>query len=106
MDEIISYTMCAVKVRNAKLRNYLKRNFTIVFTLIVFYPSSSVSLPPNYITVNRNRMVRLAGPCDKYVIVLSLLTSRDEIRGRLLWKLFRRYIVDVVCASNFRHCLT
>jgi hypothetical protein len=32
MDEIISYKMCAVKVRNAKLRNYLKepcnrRNF-------------------------------------------------------------------------------
>jgi hypothetical protein len=25
MDEIISYKMCAVKVRNAKLRNYLKR---------------------------------------------------------------------------------
>jgi hypothetical protein len=24
MDEIISYQMCAVKVRNAKLRNYLK----------------------------------------------------------------------------------
>jgi hypothetical protein len=24
MDEIISYNMCAVKVRNAKLRNYLK----------------------------------------------------------------------------------
>ena len=57
-------------------------------------------------TVNRNRMVRLAGPRDKYVIVLSLLTSRDEIRGRLLWKVFSRYIVDVVCASIFRHCLT
>ena len=27
MDEIISYTMCAVKVRNAKLRNYLKLIF-------------------------------------------------------------------------------
>jgi hypothetical protein len=27
MDEIISYKMCAVKVRNAKLRNYLKRQF-------------------------------------------------------------------------------
>ena len=27
MDEIISYKMCAVKVRNAKLRNYLKRLF-------------------------------------------------------------------------------
>jgi hypothetical protein len=27
MDEIISYQMCAVKVRNAKLRNYLKENF-------------------------------------------------------------------------------
>jgi hypothetical protein len=24
MDEIISYKMCAVKVRNAKMRNYLK----------------------------------------------------------------------------------
>ena len=24
MNEIISYKMCAVKVRNAKLRNYLK----------------------------------------------------------------------------------
>ena len=24
MDEIISYKMCAVKVRNAKLRNFLK----------------------------------------------------------------------------------
>ena len=24
MDEIISYKMCAVKMRNAKLRNYLK----------------------------------------------------------------------------------
>jgi hypothetical protein len=24
MDEIISYKMCAVKVRNAKLRNHLK----------------------------------------------------------------------------------
>jgi hypothetical protein len=28
MDEIISYKMCAVKVRNAKLQNYLKCNIT------------------------------------------------------------------------------
>ena len=28
MDEIISYKMCAVRVRNAKLRNYLKINDT------------------------------------------------------------------------------
>ena len=26
MDEIISYKMCAVKVRNAKLRNYLNHD--------------------------------------------------------------------------------
>jgi hypothetical protein len=26
MDEIISYKMCAVKVRNAKLRNYLNHS--------------------------------------------------------------------------------
>ena len=29
MDEIISYKMCAVKVRNAKLRNYLKQRYHI-----------------------------------------------------------------------------
>ena len=29
MDEIISYKMCAVKVRNAKLRNYLKGRFPL-----------------------------------------------------------------------------
>jgi hypothetical protein len=29
MDEIISYKMCAVKVRNAKLRNYLNFTFLI-----------------------------------------------------------------------------
>jgi hypothetical protein len=28
MDEIISYKMCAVKVRNAKLRNYLKKRLS------------------------------------------------------------------------------
>jgi hypothetical protein len=27
MDEIISYKMCAVKVRNAKLRNYLNNDY-------------------------------------------------------------------------------
>ena len=31
MDEIISYKMCAVKVRNAKLRNYLKHFFDLNF---------------------------------------------------------------------------
>jgi hypothetical protein len=29
MDEIISYKMCAAKVRNAKLRNYLKQYFSL-----------------------------------------------------------------------------
>ena len=28
MDEIISYKMCAVKVRNEKLRNYLNQRFS------------------------------------------------------------------------------
>jgi hypothetical protein len=36
MDEIISYKMCAVKVRNAKLRNYLKP----VFHLRIFFARS------------------------------------------------------------------
>jgi hypothetical protein len=29
MDEIISYKMCAVKVRNAKLRNYLNMYLSV-----------------------------------------------------------------------------
>jgi hypothetical protein len=29
MDEIISYKMCAVKMRNATLRNYLKGKFFV-----------------------------------------------------------------------------
>ena len=29
MDEIISYKMCAVKVRNAKLRNYPNKAFYV-----------------------------------------------------------------------------
>ena len=36
MDEIISYKMCAVKVRNAKLRNYLKCDCDQIFTSVFF----------------------------------------------------------------------
>ena len=44
MDEIISYKMCAVKVRNAKLRNYLKSKNRAIFLqsngkLYLFYSS-------------------------------------------------------------------
>ena len=44
MDEIISYKMCAVKVRNAKLRNYLKTVFTTFMIIVVGrrWPSSSL----------------------------------------------------------------
>ena len=34
MDEIISYKMCAVKVRNAKLRNYLKRSMPFTSEIV------------------------------------------------------------------------
>ena len=34
MNEIISYKMCAVKVRNAKLRNYLKLIKTTIRSVI------------------------------------------------------------------------
>jgi hypothetical protein len=33
MDEIISYKMCAVKVRNAKLRNYLNKKLLMFMIL-------------------------------------------------------------------------
>jgi hypothetical protein len=35
MVEIISYKMCAVKVRNAKLRNYLKVSLVKLSQLII-----------------------------------------------------------------------
>ena len=35
MDEIISYKMCAVKVRNAKLRNYLKELISIQYCTFI-----------------------------------------------------------------------
>jgi hypothetical protein len=37
MDEIISYKMCAVKVRNAKLRNYLKYSIYIIIAQVAFF---------------------------------------------------------------------
>ena len=35
MDEIISYKMCAVKVRNAKLRNYLNKQIAAILISII-----------------------------------------------------------------------
>ena len=35
MDEIISYKMCAVKVHNEKLRNYLKNNKKLAIELAI-----------------------------------------------------------------------
>jgi hypothetical protein len=43
MDEIICYKMCAVKVRNAKLQNYLKTTFAV--NIIISSNSSVVSVP-------------------------------------------------------------
>jgi hypothetical protein len=42
MDEIISYKMCAVKVRNAKLRNYLKArsHLELLLQFLVRFSSS------------------------------------------------------------------
>jgi uncharacterized membrane protein YiaA len=36
VDEIISYKMCAVKVRNAKLRNYLKLHCALMWRTLLF----------------------------------------------------------------------
>jgi hypothetical protein len=41
MDEIISYKMCAVKVRNAKLRNTLSQDIGLNVTLLYFITMSS-----------------------------------------------------------------
>ena len=40
MDEIISYKMCAVKVLNAKLQNYLKTPKHSLQTISKNYPGS------------------------------------------------------------------
>ena len=44
MDEIISYKMCAVKVRNAKLRNYLKLNSLVVKFRYDFKSSTNTAI--------------------------------------------------------------
>jgi hypothetical protein len=51
MDEIISYKMCAVKVRNAKLRNYL-------ITLITLHYQSFCDHIGNFAWVNFEGFVR------------------------------------------------
>ncbi len=45
------------------------------------------------ITVNRNRMVRLAGPRDKYVIVHFYFWSRDDERGNM----FEKALLQSLC---------
>ena len=56
MDEIISYKMCAVKVRNAKLRNYLKRVLYVIknakFSKTVRYISLFCAV--TYVEILRN----------------------------------------------------
>jgi hypothetical protein len=42
MDEIISYKMCAVKVRNAKLRNYL--NYAVSKQIVEWQIQFCISL--------------------------------------------------------------
>ena len=43
-------------------------------------------------TVNRNKMVRLAGPRDNYVIVHFLFASRDEIVSRFAKKILENIL--------------
>jgi hypothetical protein len=57
MDEIISYKMCAVKVRNAKLRNYLKKESMVHQSILHFnisHISSQVKLP----RVGQNEIIK------------------------------------------------
>jgi hypothetical protein len=51
MDEMISYKMCAVKVRNAKLRNYLKGYPRHAFREI---RCNSINFNPNSIKFSPN----------------------------------------------------
>jgi hypothetical protein len=49
MDEIISYKMCAVKVRNAKLRNYLNQvcPYQLYLKWVNFYIVAANSISTN-----------------------------------------------------------
>ena len=64
MDEIISYKMCAVKVRNAKLRNYLKD--VIQSTLDLHAPIKTIKI--------RSRSNTFVTPDTK-----ELMKSRDKL---------------------------
>ena len=55
MDEIITYTMCAVKVRNAKLRNYLNLEYLqIRANYFIFWPSIHICISKCTIKLLKN----------------------------------------------------
>jgi hypothetical protein len=57
MDEIIGYKMCAVKVRNAKLRNYLNTVFSTF--QVARMPNHRTSTFKQILTTIRARPCRL-----------------------------------------------
>jgi hypothetical protein len=57
MDEIISYKMCAVKVRNAKLRNYLKDAIQGAVCLITTKNISKTPCLHNFISSHQGKIL-------------------------------------------------
>jgi hypothetical protein len=74
MDEIISYKMCAVKVRNAKLRNHLKD--TLYFLL-------KYVLPPVLFTLTQVVLLLITSTFTQVQIQSNFIGTTDQGAMRL-----------------------
>jgi hypothetical protein len=79
MDEIISYKMCAVKVRNAKLRNYLK--LLAIGGGISQSKRLDCAHPNDAFCVNRNCSLR---PIIKKLMFLVRISAKKQGSGAFL----------------------
>jgi hypothetical protein len=71
MDEIISYKMCAVKVRNAKLRNYLNN---------VFFPTVPFQI---HFTFANKRKTGLTGELTVLKKILDIAIQGVQENGNI-----------------------
>jgi hypothetical protein len=75
MDEIISYKMCAVKVRNAKLRNYLK------YHMFVQHNTAEKRLRMRNLTCNS--IANLMRSCSERVWRIKMAVKTSDFIVRL-----------------------
>jgi hypothetical protein len=73
MDEIISYKMCAVKVRNAKLRNYPTKMFRDAAVAEIVLVSPAHHRLFQYVIADQTVEISVHDRLESFVIVSKLI---------------------------------